>query len=426
MFVICSCNNIESTPIINNSEITAQSHLDTYPSTTAITVNDSIPIDNIEYNSPKITDIDPSAQPMQFGREYGLWLSKNLSRFFGYSSSANWKIEIGKTLFDNTYQSREFHRCLGFYNNKGSDMYTPMTYDECKKFLITTLAITNNCFDALCHDMPSAYLGKNDELYISQHNGYHTGWDYSYIDSYKISDNSITYNCIQVGLKHWGYADNIFEPFTFTLVNDKESWKLDSCTNYKSLCFDFVGLENDIPLINSQDYVIDSPDSILNIDPIFADPLSCDNQTVYSNTDTYSYTLNNSDFLLDKDQQIYKAAFELAKDFLEDQFSYSEKRTFRITKYRNLKIYDIQSTKDISGNILGWITLSDRETISDNAWIVLFDAEYQWDGYISPLGYAHNVPVEERWVNIITSIPHKGFYMYRINDTFYIQSRNAI
>lgn len=193
-----------------------------------------------------IDENSTSDEILRAGKIAGKYFGGILANYFKFGEFRQWKrssvngneyyIEIdGKTCF----------KCDGIYIDIDKDTYVELNYEAAKKYLTSSLFLTENGFEDLCRTSPSFYTEIDGDLYICPAEGGDAGWSYTEITDYEISGDgsSVTFNCRMVGDKdEWGYDEDLIKPFTFTLKKEYNIWKLDSCSDGMGL-FSLQGLD---------------------------------------------------------------------------------------------------------------------------------------------------------------------------------------
>ncbi len=233
----------------------------TYVTTAETTAEETKPaqiyIEKLTYSEADDADIFPDvditsreiADPLDFGKKYGNFISRRVWWYFGFSAQYEWTQE-SNGFFKDAKRNRHYYLCVAHrrddtfpFNTKDgvgavpeSNMLftTPISYDEGRAYIIGKLYITEQCFDKLCETSPSSYCEKDGNLYFSGQEGGNAGWDESIIVDYEQNGDSITYNCKRLAWE--GLED---QPFTITLKYTDGKWLLDDCTNVEGFADHF-------------------------------------------------------------------------------------------------------------------------------------------------------------------------------------------
>lgn len=140
--------------------------------------------------------------------------------------------------------------------------------------------------------------------------------------------------------------------------------------------------------------------------------------TLMENTKVFYYTDYSADPAKEGDtSKEEKAALELAKLFMADLMTESNKRTFRVTQYRDLSI-EILPTITMSEETASIYFLKENE-IDPNKWIVEISISYKYEGVLSPIG-----KIENQWIDILDQSSPIGFLMVKDGDLYTLQSRD--
>ena len=125
--------------------------------------------------------------------------------------------------------------------------------------------------------------------------------------------------------------------------------------------------------------------------------------TTMENTKVFYYTDHSAASIEEgKVSKEEKAAFELAKLFMADLMTESNKRTFRITEYKDLSI-EVLPTTSMSDEIVSIYFLNKNE-IAPDKWIVEISVSYKYEGVLSPIG-----KIENQWIDILDQSSPIGF-----------------
>ncbi len=111
-----------------------------------------------------------------------------------------------------------------------------------------------------------------------------------------------------------------------------------------------------------------------------------------------------------------EAAQELAVLFMEDLKTDSEKRTFRVTEYKNLSV-SVMPTSQIDVETAAIYFLKEEE-ISPDTWIVEISVSYKYEGILSPVG-----PSNGEWIDVLYQASPIGFLMTKDGNSYSLQSR---
>lgn len=143
----------------------------------------------------------------------------------------------------------------------------------------------------------------------------------------------------------------------------------------------------------------------------FSTPIG--NTTLYIYTDDVNLTTTNSEVSSPDD-----AATVLAELYLNDMMNPSDNRTFKITKYKNLKV-NLYPTLDMDKETADIYFLQDYER-AINTWIMEIDVMFQYEGILSPIG-----SVENEWIDGLYQASPIGFLLvYKDSEAEYtMQSR---
>lgn len=210
-------------------------------------------LDEAEFPEINITENSTAEEIMLAGKTAGMYYGEEAEKYFGYGGYNEWA--------PNYDESIGHYRSDGLYTDTANNIYVPMDYAGAKKFLISRLNLTEKGFEELCENSPSSYYDVNGSLCVTIGDGGQAGWDYSYITDYELGGNTVTYNCVRVGLKeNWGYDEDMTKPFTFRLALEDGVWKLDGCSYGEGFFYWLVGSENGIDEYLSTDF--DSADEI--------------------------------------------------------------------------------------------------------------------------------------------------------------------
>lgn len=204
-------------------------------------------LDGVELPEINITENSTAEEIMLAGKTAGMYYGEEAEKYFGYGGYYDWA--------PNYDESIGHYRSDGLYTDTANNVYVPMDYAGEKKFLISRLNLTEKGFEELCENSPSSYYDVNGSLCVTIGDGGQAGWDYSYITDYELGENTVTYNCVRVGLKeNWGYDEDMTEPFTFRLALNDGVWKLDGCSYGEGFFYRIIGLESDIDEYISTDF----------------------------------------------------------------------------------------------------------------------------------------------------------------------------
>ena len=106
-----------------------------------------------------------------------------------------------------------------------------------------------------------------------------------------------------------------------------------------------------------------------------------------------------------------EAAYLLAEQFMDSMMEESDRRTFRITEYRDLTVTVIP-TLEMDEETAGIYDLAEDELV-ENAWIVKICAPFLYEGTLSPVGSSAG----DQWIDILYQGSPVDFLMRRGGGT---------
>ena len=112
-----------------------------------------------------------------------------------------------------------------------------------------------------------------------------------------------------------------------------------------------------------------------------------------------------------------EGAYLLAGQFMDSMMEESDRRTFRITEYRDLTVTVIP-TLEVDEETAGIYDLAEDELV-ENAWIVKICAPFLYEGTLSPVGSSAG----DQWIDILYQGSPVDFLMRRGGDQYTLQSR---
>ena len=113
-----------------------------------------------------------------------------------------------------------------------------------------------------------------------------------------------------------------------------------------------------------------------------------------------------------------EGAYLLAGQFMDSMMEESDRRTFRITEYRDLTVTVIP-TLEVDEETAGIYDLAEDELV-ENAWIVKICAPFLYEGTLSPVGNSAG----DQWIDILYQGSPVDFLMRREGDQYTLQSRH--
>ena len=115
-----------------------------------------------------------------------------------------------------------------------------------------------------------------------------------------------------------------------------------------------------------------------------------------------------------------EAALALAKSYMNELMVPNKEASFVVTSFRNVSV-DVYETTDpeIQANYY----LSEGE-ISDHTWIVEIQVEYQYEGYISPIGIGHG-DRDDMWFTSLIQGGPTGFLLTQADGEYTFYSRSG-
>lgn len=152
---------------------------------------------------------------------------------------------------------------------------------------------------------------------------------------------------------------------------------------------------------------------------------SLDSYTFTTNPKVFTCTI--SDHNLTDDEKIKAAAKLLAEKYIMDFSEISDKCLLHILECRNVTVDFLEHTIDrcpFDGNHLSISNgIGDME-VSENAWVIDFDAEIKFTGSFSFVG-SEELDGENMWNHIPRQGMSECFLLYRQDDTFYLWARDV-
>ncbi|MBD5141893.1 MAG: hypothetical protein HDT25_10880, partial [Ruminococcus sp.] len=129
-----------------------------------------------------IDENSTSDEILRAGKIAGKYFGGILANYFKFGEFRQWKRSI---INGNEYyieiDGKTYFKCDGIYIDIDKDNYVELNYDAAKKYLTSSLFLTENGFEDLCKSSPSFYTEIDGDLYICPAEGGDAGWSYTEI-----------------------------------------------------------------------------------------------------------------------------------------------------------------------------------------------------------------------------------------------------